>query len=319
MVPSTTSVSSPPMMPPRATGRFPSVMTSIEGSRARSVPSRVTRRSPSRARRTPTRPVPRRSRSNECSGCPVSRRTKLVTSTTLLMERWPTASRRSTSQAGDGPTVTPRMIRARYRGQSAASSTSTVTADGAASPASGTTTSGRRRAVPERAAISRASPRWLMQSPRFAVMSTSSTVSPAPRRSPRGVPGSPSASSRIPSCSSPRPSSRVEQSMPWLVTPRILLFRILKSSPRTVPMGASAVTRPARALGAPHTISRISPSPASTRHTCSRSALGWGPASRMRATRTPSGTAPAVSMRSTGSPAMVRRWASSSRSSGRST
>ena len=64
------------------------------------------------ARRTTMRRPSRRSRSNACSGCPSSSRTKFVTSTITLMGRMPHASRRSAIHAGDGPTRTPRTTRA---------------------------------------------------------------------------------------------------------------------------------------------------------------------------------------------------------------
>ena len=53
----------------------------------------------------------RRCRSKACRGCPSSSITKLVTSTTLLIGRWPTARSRSCSHAGDGPFLTPRITR----------------------------------------------------------------------------------------------------------------------------------------------------------------------------------------------------------------
>ena len=50
-------------------------------------------------------------RSNACSGWPSSSSTRLVTSTTTLIARMPAASSRAASQAGDGPTCTPRTTR----------------------------------------------------------------------------------------------------------------------------------------------------------------------------------------------------------------
>ncbi len=117
------------------------------------------------------------SRSKAWSGCPSSHSTKLVTSTTLLIERAPTVSRRRTSQSGLGPSRTSSSRRAEYRGQSFASATSTRASDDAAAPLSGGAASGRRSGTPRSTAISRASPRWFMQSGRLPVMSTSSRAS----------------------------------------------------------------------------------------------------------------------------------------------
>ncbi len=67
-------------------------------------------------------------RSKAWSGWPSSQRTKLVTSTTLLMGRWPIDSRRRRSHSGLGPIVTPRTTRAAYRGQPSRSSITTFAA-----------------------------------------------------------------------------------------------------------------------------------------------------------------------------------------------
>ena len=51
-------------------------------------------------------------RSKACKGWPRSIKTKLVISTTLLMDRMPEAVRRCCTQSGEGPICTPRTIRA---------------------------------------------------------------------------------------------------------------------------------------------------------------------------------------------------------------
>jgi hypothetical protein len=48
--------------------------------------------------------------SKACKGCPVSCEIKLVTSTTLLIERMPIAGKLFFSQLSDGPTFTPLMV-----------------------------------------------------------------------------------------------------------------------------------------------------------------------------------------------------------------
>jgi hypothetical protein len=102
---------------------------------------------------------------------------KLVTSTTLLIERRPIDSRRVRSQSGLGSIVTPRTTRAAKRGHPSASSMATRTASPTGSGPSAGEAGGRRRGAPRITEISRASPKWFMQSGRLVVMSTSSTVS----------------------------------------------------------------------------------------------------------------------------------------------
>ena len=68
----------------------------------------------------------------------------------------------------------------------------------------------------------------------------------------------------MPSWSSPRPSSRVEQSMPFDQTPAILRRPISMPLGITVPMVASGTRSPAAMLKAPQPISSGWPSPAST-------------------------------------------------------
>jgi len=91
---------------------------------------------------------------------------------------------------------------------------------------------------------------------------------------------------RMPSASSPRPSSRAEHSMPWDSTPRILLRRILFPSGSRAPTRAMGATMPSCTLVAPHTTARGPPLPASTLHKLRRSAWGWGKTSSTRATTT---------------------------------
>jgi len=71
----------------------------------------------------------------------------------------------------------------------------------------------------------------------------------------------------MPSWFSLMPSSRVEQSMPIDTTPRSLLFLMRKSPGSTAPIVAQATLIPARTLGAPQTIWRVSPVPAFTSQT----------------------------------------------------
>ena len=97
---------SPPMIPARAMGFSASAMTRLASESSSSLPSRVTIFSPGFARRATTRRPESLFKSKACRGWPSSMSTKLVMSTTLLMERSPTASRRSTIHAGDGPTLT---------------------------------------------------------------------------------------------------------------------------------------------------------------------------------------------------------------------
>src|SRR5690606_32054637 len=68
---------------------------------------------------------------------------------------------------------------------------------------------------------------------------------------------------------------------------------------------ASGATSPARAFGAPHTICSGASPPASTWHTCRRSASGCFSADTMRATTTPSSASPSIVTSSTSSPIAV--------------
>ncbi len=118
-------------------------------------------------------------------------------------------------------------------------------------------------------------PRMPAQSPRLGVSETSITASVMPSASAAGIPTSAlSGSSMMPACSSDRPSSRSEHSMPFDSSPRILPG--LRSSPvpgMCVPGGANTPFRPVRAFGAPQTTC-TTPLPVSTRQSFSRSAFG---------------------------------------------
>src|ERR1041385_7193261 len=66
-------------------------------------------------------------------------------SATLLIGRWPMASRRFTSQSGDGPIFTPRMRRAAYRGHRSGSLISTEVKSAARPSAFGGSEAGKRK------------------------------------------------------------------------------------------------------------------------------------------------------------------------------
>src|SRR5690606_25933224 len=94
-----------------------------------------------------------------------------------------------------------------------------------------------------------------------------------------GVPmGASSASTIIPSCAVPRPTSSSPQIIPSETSPRIFDLLILNGSPligyTVVPTVATTTRWPAATLGAPQTICNGSPAPTSTVVTFRRSALG---------------------------------------------
>ena len=90
-----------------------------------------------------------------------------------------------------------------------------------------------------------------------------------------GMPtGASSGRIQMPSWLLPMPSSRCEQHMPQLVTPRSLDFLILKSPGSTAPMVATGTLIPCAMFGAPHTICTGSPAPTSTVTTCMWSLSG---------------------------------------------
>ena len=106
------------------------------------------------------------------------------------------------------------------------------------------------------------------------------------------------------------PSSRAEQSIPWLSTPRI--FAALISRPgKLAPIIASGTFMPARTLGAPQTICKGSPWPAFTLHSESLSALGCFATVRTSPTTMPVNGGATGVQDSTSRPDMVSRCASS--------
>ena len=125
VVASETSEREPPMIPASEVGPSSSRMTTIGGSSSRTAPSSSSMRSPVCAGRTTSRCPATRSRSNACSGWPVSSITKFVMSTTLLIGRWPAAISRAFSHGGEGPMRTSSYARAVKRGHSSSSSTTT--------------------------------------------------------------------------------------------------------------------------------------------------------------------------------------------------
>ena len=127
---------------------------------------------------------------------------------------------------------------------------------------------------------SRATPQWLIASARFGVKPISKTSSVSISNiSDAGVPGfKSSARTIIPSWLSPIPSSSSAHIIPWLSSPRILPFFILKPLPslsyNVVPIVATGTFCPAATLGAPQTICTGASPPKSTLVIFSLSALG---------------------------------------------
>ncbi len=156
-------------------------------------------------------------------------------------------------------------------------------------------------------------PRTLKQSARLGVNLISMLASGKPRYSPTGVPtGASSGNSSSPEASASMPSSLAEQSMPLDSTPRS--FAALMAMPPTLaPTIASGATNPGRAFGAPQTICRSVPCPASTWQICRRSASGCLAHSTMRATTTPARPSPSAVTSSTSSPIAVSTADNSSR------
>src|SRR6516225_674482 len=94
--------------------------------------------------------------------------------------------------------------------------------------------------------------------------------------------------------------------MPRLSTSRIFPIPSVRFLPgMKAPTGANTPFMSVRALGAPHTTWTGLPSPVSTMHTRSRSALGCGLASTTRAMTNGANSFALSSMRSTSSPIMV--------------
>jgi len=307
------------MIPAMTSGFAASAMTSMRRLSRRSLPSRVTRRSPSRAGRTMICRPPIFLASNACTGWPVSSMTKLPTSTTLLIGRRPTVVRRSCSQAGLGPIFTPAMRCAVYSGQFSSDSTATPVSrsrrSGAPSGRPVNVTGGYWRSRRNQAASSRATPRWQSPSGRLGVISRSKTTSPGGSTSLMGVPsaGRPSRMSR-PACPPGRPSSSGEHIMPSESWPRMVDCLILSPPASTAPGSATGTRSPARWLGAPQTIVFTPPAgPTSTVQTVSLSALGC--LSRVNTSPTitcASGGAPVRMTCSTSKPRKVIAWTISS-------
>ena len=164
------------------------------------------------------------------------------------------------------------------------------------------------------AANSRASPRWPHKSGRCVrdLLSISMIQSSRPSSFDTGEPGLVDrGNSQMPLCSSPRPSSRSEQIMPHDSTPRILLFLMCTSPGSLVPGKATATCKPARTLGAPHTICCGSARPTSTLQTDSLSASGCFSRSSTCPTTTASKCGKKRSTPSTSAVESVKSWATS--------
>ena len=133
--------------------------------------------------------------------------------------------------------------------------------------------------------------------------------------------GASAGNSRMPSWSSPKPSSRPEHNIPWLSTPRSFPTLIMNGLPPASAGGSSAPTMaqgiliPARALGAPQTICNSWPVPASTLQTRKRSASGCCSADRIWAITILVKAGATECCSSTSSPAIVMAWPKASLSS----
>ena len=145
-------------------------------------------------------------------------------STSAEIGRKPMARRRDCSHAGLGPFLTLRNRRPATKGQASALSPGRSRRQRKGlSKVPGTAGTSNGLSLPRPAAArSRAMPRTPRQSPRFGVISTSITGSSRPKTSAKGVPTTASSGrSMMPSCSSERPISRSETSMPLEASPRI--------------------------------------------------------------------------------------------------
>ena len=111
----------------------------------------------------------------------------------------------------------------------------------------------------------------------------------------------------MPAWSPPIPSSRCEQHMPQLGTPRSFDFLILRSPGSTAPTVATGTLMPAAMFGAPHTICTGSPAPTSTVTTCRWSLSGCSSQVSTCPTTTPSSAAPVLSTASTPVPVRSSR------------
>ena len=117
------------------------------------------------------------------------------------------------------------------------------------------------------AAISRATPNTLRQSPRLGVNSMSSTVSSRLRCSVTACPTvAVSSNSRMPADDSSSPISAAEQRMPPDISPPILTRRTFSPFGRVLPGNATAALTPIRAFEAPQTIRTARARPRATSH-----------------------------------------------------
>ena len=205
---------------------------------------------------------------------------------------------------------TPRTMQPAKRGQAAGAASST--ARRSRCTALGGAIAGPFTRASEIAATSRAMPRTDIASPRFGVTPRSSTASSRPRYSRRGGRAERPQAARG-SRRKPRPARAPSRTRACRATRR------RGSSPRGSRRRrgawrrprASALFKPARALGAPQTICSGSPLPFVTRQTRSLSACGCGSQLRISATTTPVNGGAASAMPSSSNPAMVRREPSS--------
>src|SRR5690606_16597431 len=233
-------------------------------------------------------------------------------STSAEMLRCPARSRRCLIHAGVGARgFTSRITRPEHRPHRSAAAI--FTGKRSSSSTGAGSNIGSRSGTPAIADNSRATPWMLMQCARFGVSFsawTASSSSSAPRRS---APGGASTSSDIrPLWSSDRPSSRAEHSIPSLSTPRIVTGLISRPPGSCAPGSAHGTHMSGFTFGAPQTIVRSRPSPASTSQTDSLAAFGWRATLRTRATTTPWNGGAAALVSSTSRPAMVSRSAISS-------
>ena len=222
------------------------------------------------------------------------------------MLRTPARRNRSRNQIGDARVLsTSTMIRAWKRGHAAALPREMTGCS--IEVAATAVVSGGTIGWEAKAATSRAMPRIDIASPRLGVTASSNTVSSRPRYSRTFAPtGASGGNSTMPSEMSLKPNSLAEHNMPADSTPRNLAALILRSPGRCAPTVASAVFKPARALGAPQTICNgAPPSPRLTSQTRSLSACGCGWALTISATRTPSNGGAAAAIDSNSKPAIV--------------
>ena len=227
-------------------------------------------------------------------------------STKAEIDRCPDRSRRSFIQAGVGAVgFNPRMTRPVKRPHSSGALICTgLTHEHVGGTA---VISGIVSVAPVTARKSRPTPITESASPRLGVnlisMRFSSKRSALRISSPIGAS---SFKTQRPEWSSEIPSSRAEQSMPKLSTPRILAFLMVKPPGKTAPILAHGTLMPALALGAPQTICSGDACPTSTVHTCRWSEFSWLTHVKIFPTTTPVKGGAIVVICSTSRPAMVR-------------